>query len=127
MPANDTDREIDLSDFQGCSVKSVTLRVMTGRDSLAAAMRSVDPKGGPQPLMGFYHRSNLLADAIVRVDGQPVVTPYVQWEDWNTRTQGFIEAAYDKLNGITKAEMDRFLAKHGWMLAESPALSVPPT
>lgn len=111
--AQKLDKVIDLSDIPGCSVVTVTIRVLTGRDSLAAAERSIGRDGKPNPLVGMLHRSHMIADAITHVDGNEVIAPYLAWEDWNVRTQAFVERAYDLINGVSREEMDRFLAKHG--------------
>ena len=120
----DKTRDFDLSDFPGCSVESFTLRELRGHDSIAAAQRSVVP-GEVNPIYGFQHRSQIIADAIVKVNGKEVHSPYLQWEDWNLRTQNFVEMAYDKMNGVAKEEMDRFLAKHGMKREATPAASAP--
>lgn len=119
-------KDFDISDFKGCSIRSFTLREMHGRDSIAAAQRSVKP-GEPNPIYGFQHRSQIIADAIVRVNGADVPTPYVAWEDWNIRTQTFVERAYDEMNGVSKEEMERFLGRHGLKPSDTQEASAPPT
>ena len=118
--------DFDLTDFPGCSVQSFTLRELSGSDSLAAASRSINPQG-PNPIFGFQHRNQCVADAIVAVDGKPVTTPYVAWETWNLRTQEFVTKAYDEMNGVSKEEMERFLAKAGLKPAVTPGATGPRT
>lgn len=105
---------IDLSDFENVDVRTFTIRKTTGMDAMAALERSVSPDAAartPGVIVGARSRSQRIADAIVMVNGETVVTPYVQWENWGSRTQWFVEQAFDKINGVTNEEAERFLAR----------------
>jgi len=119
-------RDFDISKYENVDVRSFTLRIVTGQDSLDATARSIGKGDRPNPMLTFSARSNTIADAIVAVNGVQVVTPYVQWEDWSLRTQAFVERAYDRMNGVTNAEMDDFLGRHGLMPKPTPEPIEPP-
>jgi hypothetical protein len=106
---------VDISDFEDVDVDSFTIRKMTGKDAIKAVERAVNPKADRQvnALVNLYSRSNQIADAITHINGAAVVTPFVEWEDYGTRTQFFIERAYDKLNSVNNEESERFLGRLG--------------
>ena len=118
-------RDFDISKYSEVDIRSFTLQVMTGNDSLDATARAVGKGDRPNPMVTFAARSNLIADAIVKVDGQDVVRPYIEWESWSLRTQTFVERAFDALNSVTKVEMDDFLSSHGLMPKEATAPTAP--
>lgn len=110
--------------IKGTSVKSVELRELVGADSEAAAARAVAPtSNGAAPVHGFLlnmrHNDQLLADAIVAVDGAPVVNPWFGFSTWNLRTRDFINLAYQRMNAITEDEAKRFLLATG-LVPEQP-------
>lgn len=119
---------VDISEYEGCDIQSFDLRPLKGKDSLAAVQRSVDPKGNLQPgfIISVHHRNNMIAEAITHVNGEPVVSPYVGWDEWSIRTQEFVVAAYDKLNNVSAEEMKSFLAKLGKKATPTPPPSAQP-
>lgn len=119
-------RDFDVSKYPEMDIKGFTLQIMTGNDSLDATARAVGKGDKPNPMLTFSARSNLIADAIVRIDGQDVIRPYVQWEDLSLRTQTFIEKAFDCINGVTNGEMEDFLVSHGLKPSKTQDPTAPP-
>lgn len=98
-------KTFDLTKYKNLSIKSFTLRELSGYDETAAYDRAFGPG---QRAAALTVQTQLIADAIVEVDGQPVVTPYVDWQKWSLRTRGFVTAAYQRLNDVTADEMADF-------------------
>lgn len=101
--------------IKGTSVKSLELRELDGDASEAAAARVVQ-KDMTQVhgfLLSRQHNEQLISDAIIAVNGQPVITPYLEWKKWNLRTREFVIAAYNKINSTTQAEIDDFFKALG--------------
>lgn len=106
-------KDFDISRYPDVDIRTFTLQIMTGNDSLNATARAVGRGDRPNPMITFTSRSNLIADALVKVNGEEVIRPYVVWEEWSLRTQTFVERAFDRLNSVTQTEMDDFLSRHG--------------
>lgn len=113
---------VDLSKFRGLDVKSFKVRVTNGNDTVDAAVRCVplDDKPINNNLFGISMRQQILAAAIVEVDGKPITNPAGCQESigWNARTREFLGETYDYLNGLTQKEREDFQA----MLAASDAV-----
>ncbi len=93
---------LDLGRY-GLEIDNITLKTTTGQDEIMAEQRAAG-RGAHAFL------EELMADAIVAVNGERVVTPYVQWKEWSTRTRAFVRAAFNQLNDASKEEIRDFLA-----------------
>lgn len=82
-------------------VRSVTLEELDGEAEIAALERA---NGSPRE-----GQEQLVAEAIVAVDGQEVVRPYVEWKRWKSRTRDFVRGAFNRLNSASPKEMEAFL------------------
>jgi hypothetical protein len=97
--------------IEGLDVQSVTVRVVNGEDSLAAAARCLtsDGKEISGPLFGMMMRQQIVAQAIVEVDGKPVVGACcVQYPRWSNRTRDFVGEVFDFLNEASEEEKRDF-------------------
>lgn len=113
--------KIDISMFDRVSVSAFGIRELTGRDSMDAMARAIPPGTDASKFSAHQvqtmHTQMLIAMSIDEVVAngaapvQPVMpgVPYTAWEDWTTRTQEFVYTAYQRINGIAKGELDRFL------------------
>lgn len=84
----------DLSGVPLASVKSITLREVTGADESKALRTSLTNK--------TRYRDELFKLAMVAVDGEGDLFT------WNTRTRVIAMSAYNKLNGTSSAEDPEF-------------------
>lgn len=103
---------IDLSRFKGVSIRSFEIEELTGRDNIDALAQALGPdqgKGMSLLQMNTAHKNQLIANAISSVNDEPVVRPFTAWENWNLKTQEFVVKAFDKINDISKEEMESFL------------------
>lgn len=105
----------DISKIRGASISSFDMEEMTGRDSMDAMARSLGPR--PSENMSAYqlnvlHRNQLVAQSISMVNGESVIRPHMQWEQWSLRTQEFVMRAYARLNEATKEEVEDFIKVH---------------
>lgn len=102
----------DISKFK-CSISSFHLEELTGRQNIDALAQALGPNGGQglNPFqMNVLHKNALVAMSITHVNEEPVIRPFTAWEMWNLRTQEFVVRAYDKLNDVSREEMDDFLS-----------------
>lgn len=98
-------KTFDLTKYKGLSIRSFALRELDGADEIAAAERAtVDGKLDHARL-----REQLVADAIVEVNGETVTRPYFDWSKWNAKTRDFVRAAFTRLNDAEPGQLDDFL------------------
>ena len=85
-------------------IASVTLRQLTGEDELAVAERigTGDPTGARV-------LNQLIAESIVKVDGESVTCPYVGWKAWDLPTIGVVRACFDRYQYVQEKDMKDFL------------------
>lgn len=110
--------------IKGTSVKTVTLRELSGPDNDAAVERVVNSQTSSTTngfLLGKAIAEQQLSDAIIEVDGVATVTPYLGWKSWNLRTQEYIRGAFNKMNAVDLKEMESFFQELG--LVEKPGSS----
>lgn len=100
-----------LHTHKGEAITSFKLRETTGPDEDAALQRVLDAYGTADVPKSAHQKvgEGVIADSFVEVNDLPVVAPYA-WNLWPTRTRSFVEAAFNRLNGATKDEIDSFLA-----------------
>jgi hypothetical protein len=108
-------KTINFSRFK-LEISSITLEQLDGEAELAALERANGSAAGGM--------EQLVAEAIVAVDGQEVVRPYVEWKKWTSRTRDFVRAAFNRFCSATPKEIDDFLkAEFGEAGAEPGARS----
>lgn len=93
----------DCSVFPNLDCKSFTLRETNGEDERIAAQRGERSGAGSVPEM--------VASSIVEVDGREAADDVIESyrRTWNTRTRGFVLAAWQALNSVNTDEIDDFL------------------
>jgi hypothetical protein len=101
-------KKFDLSKYKNVAIKSFELRELTGDSEMDAIARATDPSG-KAGINGMQLRSQLVADAIVAVNGESVIQPYLDWQKWPLRTREFVANAFNAMNEVTKDEMSTFL------------------
>ncbi len=103
-------KTVDLTPYRDLDIKSIEVRPMTGADTLVAAARCVTPGGEPvvPELFGLMLRQQMIAEAIVAVDGKKCHGPCIQSVDWNARTREFVGETYDYVNGLSNDEREAF-------------------
>ncbi len=100
---------LDLSTYKRLSIRSVTLRELNGDDSTLAAQRAIGPTGAVTAYaLTVEHKNQMIADSIVKVNGETVVTPYNDWQRWSLKTQQFVVEAFDFLNENSKEDLKDF-------------------
>lgn len=105
------ERFMDLSGFKDLDARSVKLRSLTGNDTVVAAGRVAPLEGGTldPTLFSIMLRQHQIAQSIIEVNGEPVRGPCLSFIGWNARTRELVARIYDRLNGITTEEEERFL------------------
>lgn len=81
-------------------ISSVTLQQLDGEAEIAALERA-----NGSSILGM---EQLVAECIVAVDGQEVVTPYVEWKKWKSRTRDFVRGAFHRYCSASPKELDDF-------------------
>jgi hypothetical protein len=84
-------------------LESFTLRETSGEDDIAAAERAT--VSGSKSAMSF--RNDVIAEAFVAVNGDPVVTPY-GWRTWPSKARDFVLLAFTKMNDAPAGELADF-------------------
>lgn len=102
-------KKFDLSKYKNVAINSFELRELTGDNEVDAIARCTDPATGRAQLTSVGLRAQLIADAIVAVNGEPVTGPYLAWQKWPLRTREFVAAAFDAMHEVNREEMQDFL------------------
>lgn len=109
------EHKVDLTPLKRVDLKSVTLRITNGEDTIDAAARVVPTDGTPmQPnIFSLQLRYQTVAQGIVAyetADGKVVrcVGPCVEWVKWGRRTMEYVGEVYDFYNGIENDERADF-------------------
>lgn len=98
----DKTRTIDISKFKNVSVKSFTLKELSDEEEQAAWERATGTDG---KVSQYQLSGQLLSEAIVAVDGEPVPTrPWSGWKKWNSRTREMATKAYKAVHDLTATE-----------------------
>ncbi len=98
-----------LVDGKGRPVRSFKLREHSVRDDEAAIQRLVNPSDPAASAAAMSNlESELLCDAFVEVNGEPVAQPFVEWKDWPSRTADFIRRAHRRMNNASARELEDF-------------------
>ena len=84
-------------------LESFALRETTGEDDLAAAERAT--ASGGKALASY--RNDVIAEAFVEVNGEPVVTPY-GWRRWPSKARDFVMLAFTRMNDAPVSELEDF-------------------
>jgi hypothetical protein len=87
-----------------CSVDSVVVRETNGIDEQAAAL-AASTKGGQASVY-----TELVRQAIVEVNGQKIQQPYMELEQWNSKTRALLMKAYEQVNELPDEQLSVFLA-----------------
>ena len=88
--------------------KTVTLVTLSGEEEILASDRAWAGAGGqttPARIEEEY-----IAQAIVEVDGQPVMPPFVPWKKWSGRCRDFVRAAFHRMGSASPKDLKDFLA-----------------
>lgn len=104
-------RRFDLSSFKGLDIQSFAIAEVTGEDLVMAAERCSMPDGTTidENTFSLMLRQQMIAGAIVEVDGQPIKGASCQsFLKWNARTRGLVAKAYEHMNGNTAKDLDAF-------------------
>jgi len=104
-------RRYDLSQFKGLDIQSFAIVETTAEDLVMAAERIANPDGTAldENTYSLMLRQQMIAGAIVEVDGEPVKSASCQaFMGWNSRTRDFVARAYDHINGTDKKDRENF-------------------
>jgi hypothetical protein len=105
-------RRYDLSKYPNLSIRSFALRELTGEDIVLAAERvAIGTAKVDDNTYGLLLRNQMIAGAIVEVDGETVKGASCQaFLGWNVRTRDFVQRAFDHMNSVSDKERSDFLA-----------------
>ncbi len=92
---------------KGCSIRSVVMRELDGRDEREAA-KLLTALGTLDSLDIALTEANL-SMAVVAVDGVAVSQPFLDLPSYSLKTRRLIMAGFHDLNGISDDELDSFL------------------
>ncbi len=96
-------------DFQSITIREVTTR--DEMDSSAWAMELAPEEARTRPLaMMNYEIRELIRCSIAAVDGNPVMQPFQELDEWSSRSYKFVQAAYGEINGVDQATLKKFTA-----------------
>jgi len=87
----------------GCSCSSFVIRETTGVDEQQAAFRA-DAREGRTTVY-----AELVRLSIVKVNGEKVSQPFMELENWNSKTRALLRRAYDSINDLSEEEVEVFL------------------
>lgn len=99
-----------IGDFRGVDVESFTVKDITGDDITRAAERCLPTNGQPIDgnLFNLLLRQQVIAGAIVEVDGVAVKGTCQASIGWNARTREFAGRTFDYVNGVSDKERELF-------------------
>lgn len=100
-------RKFDLSEFKGLDIQSFVIKETDGEDLVFAAERIASPDGAEvdSNTYSLLLRTQMVAGAIVEVDGEPVKGASCQaFMKWNARTRAIVNKGYDHVNGNSKTD-----------------------
>jgi hypothetical protein len=92
-----------LPESRRTTLKTMTLRETRVEDEYLAAAAAARVNDGRTA------DDELVRRAIVAVDGDPVVQPFLDFDTWNTATLGFAVAKFKEINGVTADELAQLL------------------
>lgn len=118
-------RRFDLSGFKGLDIESFAMIETTGEDTILAAERCAMPDGSKvdENTFNILLRNQMIAGAIVEVDGEPVKGASCQaFLGWSSRTRQFVMKTFDFMNSVNESEQAAFQK-----LLEAPASEEPNT
>lgn len=87
---------------KGYNFKELIMRETCGLDEQIAA-RVADSRGEASNVA-----VEMVRRSIVAVDGAPVVQPFLQFDNWNTRTRQFVLKAYEQMNSVPEEDIAVF-------------------
>lgn len=101
---------VSLKKYRGMDVDSFGIVTISGEDVIRAAERCLPPDGkAPDSnLFNILLRQQVIAGAIVEVNGKPVKGTCQASVQWGSRTREFVGRAFDYMNGVTKDEIEDF-------------------
>lgn len=109
--AKRTAQKFDLSNFKRLSIQSIAIAETSGEDLILAAERCASLGGQKvdDNTYGLLLRMQMIAGAIVEVDGEPVKGASCQdYLKWTTRTRDFVGKLYSHVNGTSEKEDSDF-------------------
>lgn len=89
-------------------IKSFTLRRLKGDDEIAAYDRTGSGSGAGAIAR---IREELMAEAIVEIDGTPVPSPHIEWKGYERQTRSVMRMAFDQFVDLTDEAAELFLAQ----------------
>lgn len=85
-------------------IESIVIRRTNGHDERDAA-KMLDAREGHGSIF-----NELVRIAIVAVNDQPVIQPFMDYDSWSTKTRELLMTAYNSMNENSEAEKAAFLA-----------------